>query len=409
MTELAEPTAFEGALRAHYAAADVGPLAAHLRARIEADLSAAAAAAVRPSGRGWRLSLAAVAAAMALVAVALVASQRVSPQPSFGSTTSPTTPIASPSPASSVIRPGGPWLVAMAFTDASRGVIVGEDRGHRAVWRTADGGRTWTEALSDGDLFADVAAAGSVLLAVAENAESVTSLLRSDDGGATWARISAEPLWRISFADSEIGTGIRMAPNRPIEVVGTADGGLTWQAFSSQPCTAPKLQASILPADISSLDPTQWVLCTGESTVHWGTSQVIGFWTTNNGGATWSWHAQDLGPGAPGAFPALGDARDLVMTASGNGFALDAGGTVAVTANAGSTWTTAFAPQSADILDAPLPARIGNQTLVLLRPEGTNWMLYRTNDGGATWTHAQTAGLPAVQPEPAPTPAPATP
>ncbi|TAM58475.1 MAG: exo-alpha-sialidase [Chloroflexota bacterium] len=84
---------------------------------------------------------------MALISACAAGRSIPTPSPLPSPTTSPTSaPTFTPSPTAAVIdvQPAD----ALAFFDARRGLMVGTDAadgaGRGLVWRTGDGGRTWT-------------------------------------------------------------------------------------------------------------------------------------------------------------------------------------------------------------------------------------------------------------------------
>ena len=95
--------------------------------------------------------------------------------------------------------------------DLAHGLVVGATPdGKGAVWRTADGGRTWSESRSG--------TPGLVFVAVGGGSDAWTSpecvpetiargcgLLASTDGGRTWSRVSDGAFNAASFVDAEHG------------------------------------------------------------------------------------------------------------------------------------------------------------------------------------------------------------
>jgi photosystem II stability/assembly factor-like uncharacterized protein len=143
---------------------------------------------------------------------------------------------------------------AMAFWDANRGVAVSDSvDGQFIVMTTADGGRTWTRvppqslpaALPNEGFFA---ASGTNVAVLPPNhvwmgtgAASESRVLRSSDGGRTWALAktplasgSSSGIFSIAFSDPK--RGIVVGGDYKVETAAvdnaavTSDGGATWTA-----------------------------------------------------------------------------------------------------------------------------------------------------------------------------------
>jgi len=141
---------------------------------------------------------------------------------------------------------------AMAFWDAERGVAVSDSiDGQFVIVRTNDGGRTWTHVASDGlppalpneGAFAasgtNVAVYGADHVWIGTGAASAARVLRSSDGGRTWAiattPLSAGPsagIFSIAFRDALYGIVVGGDYKKEGEAIDnaavTSDGGATW-------------------------------------------------------------------------------------------------------------------------------------------------------------------------------------
>lgn len=145
---------------------------------------------------------------------------------------------------------------AMAFWDENRGVAVSDSvDGRFVILMTRNGGRTWTRvpqdalppALPNEGAFA---ASGTNVAVLAPNsvwigtgAAARSRVLRSTDGGATWA-IADTPLaasesagiFSIAFRDAQHGIIVGGDFKKESEAVGnaaaTSDGGATWTAVT---------------------------------------------------------------------------------------------------------------------------------------------------------------------------------
>ena len=142
---------------------------------------------------------------------------------------------------------------AMAFWDERRGIAFSDSiAGQLYILRTADGGTTWTRvppaslppALENEGAFAasgtNVAVAGTRHAWIATGAAARSRVLRSTDGGETWA-VSDTPLasgpaagaFSIAFRDTRHGVIVGGDYEKADEAVDnaavTSDGGRTWR------------------------------------------------------------------------------------------------------------------------------------------------------------------------------------
>ena len=122
-------------------------------------------------------------------------------------------------------------LTAITFIDSAHGWAVG----WRNVYRTSDGGQTWSQAWEDPDGFGTTyyktvaVSGGNVLVSGTDN--GLTPLMvRSDDDGATWHQVASPPEFVAppSFTSSSEGWGIAVDWSHN-GLVHTTDGGITWQ------------------------------------------------------------------------------------------------------------------------------------------------------------------------------------
>jgi photosystem II stability/assembly factor-like uncharacterized protein len=173
---------------------------------------------------------------------------------------------------------------AMAFWDAARGVAVSDAvDGQFVILTTGDGGRSWVRvspevlppALPNEGFFAasgtNVAVAAPGHVWVGTGAASEARVLRSSDGGRTWAvaktPLDAGPSAGIfSIAFSDRAHGIVVGGDYKVEAVAgsnaalTTDGGVTWTAmkglsgFRSAVAYVPGSAASIVAVGPSGTD-----------------------------------------------------------------------------------------------------------------------------------------------------------
>ncbi len=146
------------------------------------------------------------------------------------------------------LEPPGPCKSSFTFADAQHGFIAATDpAGSPLVYRTADGGRSWAASsrLADPPGFTSgqgpylgVGRIGSfgttVLLTVSPNNPftGASFIYRSTDGGATWTYASKAP---NSAQDIAFVTATRwLQISSPGDSRETTDGGATWHAFATQ-------------------------------------------------------------------------------------------------------------------------------------------------------------------------------
>ena len=178
------------------------------------------------------------------------------PPPAGGACTAPSVTLQHTSDAGTSWQPltpsglgPGPCKVGIRFADAQRGFVGAFDpNGSPIVYRTADGGRTWTasQRLPDPPGFTTqsgggptlgigrVAAFGSTLLVTAFPTNPATGRLfayRSVDGGATWAHASTAPNASQDLAFVSATRWLQIAS--PGDSKETTDGGATWHSFTT--------------------------------------------------------------------------------------------------------------------------------------------------------------------------------
>ncbi len=262
-------------------------------------------------------------------------------------------PGASPTPAPpEAVQPATPD--AVAFADATHGIAVGSDATTGYVWRTSDGGATWSvEPLGAGALRALAVSGQSawtdLLVCPADaapgNPSCTGSIERSDDGGATWAAVGHANLTSLSFGDATHGFGVGPLPlpasgdtvgGMNTAVYATSDGGATWTPLQDdRPC------ATFDPVSVSFVSATHgWVGCSSVIGAGSGLKAVM---ETTDGGRTWSWRARiDFPGGLPdlGSIPSFDYLWTIAMAADGSGFITGQRGSTIRTTDGGRTWTS---------------------------------------------------------------------
>lgn len=251
----------------------------------------------------------------------------------------------------------GPFAVTkLAFANASVGVAAGL----QGLWRSVDGGSSWTSV-------ADVPAADFV---VSRSTGGVTwvdanvvliygsagKILRSADQGVTWADVSPAGFaddW-LDLAFNASGIGVAVGPSG--RLARSTDGGASWQGVDT-PMSEPG---------------TAVAFADGATVVVLGNlGQAM---RSTDAGATWS-----LGS----AFGASGFYR-LRFSSPGFGLAVSAiGGLTLRTADGGQTWTRIGGGTIDENVTGIAASPSGN--VVLAGSLGRD--LLRSADGGATWAH----------------------
>lgn len=309
-------------------------------------------------------------------------------------------------------------LTAITFIDPAHGWAVG----WRDVYRTSDGGQTWSLAWEDPDGFGTTyyktiaVSGGNVLVSGTDN--SLNSLMvRSGDDGATWQQIASPPEFVAppSFTDSSEGWGIAVDWSHN-GLVHTTDGGLTWQTqygplftdsrdFSDLPLTSIAVAdaqhgwaVGALGAILRTTDGTAWsdlrTSLTDEDLygvefvddLHgWAVGQGRLFRTVD-GGQTWAREAADT----------VFDFITVSFVDADEGWAggvydWDNQSALMHTTDGGATWS--FVPTG----DAVWTFDIAK---VQFLDADHGWILQsyagqmaRTTDGGATWQVLDTAGM----------------
>jgi len=255
--------------------------------------------------------------------------------------------------------------MSASFVDRSHGWIAGIDNQtyNTEVWRSIDGGQSWTKVGS-----AIAAGAGVAWVTFVSPSTGVWgngSVWRTTDGGDTWqpAPTSSGIFNEASFATASLGwAGCSYGTSESGGGIAvTTDGGATWTRQLNRP--GPDGSGGF--SRVSS--PTK-LRC---YVLKWGRSG--GVWATSNGGAAWT---RRVLPSIPGSFKFY---HDLDFPAGKIGWAVGDSGRIARTTNGGVTWTkqrsgVKSALVAADFVDTRTGFVVGNGGCVL-----------RTRDGGAHW------------------------
>ncbi len=264
------------------------------------------------------------------------------------------------------------WLRAVFFVDESRGWAVG---GRGALLSTADGGATWTHAspptednLRDA-FFVDARTGWLVcereFFKLATKEEPRSYLLKTTDGGQTWARVEATGadvdarLVGVRFADAGHG----WAFGELGAVYATSDGGRTW-ARQRVPTRHLLLGAHFRDARRG------WLAGAGATLLQ-----------TSDGGTTWTPGnvASQAQPSQPQPSSPSVRFNAVAFVGASRGWAAGSGGAVYTTSDGGRTWERQSTGVEADLYDVKfLDEREGWAA-------GAAGTLIHTTDGGRTW------------------------
>ncbi len=409
----------EAMLRAHYAATDPGPVPADFVRRIQADLVTTVEQRVAPvalervtrrdhgARLGFGLAVCAAVAVLVVGVIGLPGPGAASPSPSLGpSAIASATATASPSATG---RPSGfPTDPAtMAFFDATHGLVVGRIGSSGAIWRTADGGITWTLLTLDAPGLTSVAVNGNdAWVSPGSWGDRLgPAILESLDEGVTWTKVTSEQLDAMTFVDALHGFALRTV-NLEASIATSADGGRTWESVAApQPCgtvSAGGYQGSFVPSFVSAVHG--WVLCEGWAEP--GGPEERGIAETTDGGSSWSWvervprgdDASDLTLSTPDL------PSGLVMRSDGTGLIWCLGGTLLRTEDGGRTWTKVSSAPFTFTVQPWIVASAGKDgPWYAMRPGADPLSLERSDDGGRTWSTVATG------PRATPAPTPVTP
>lgn len=315
----------------------------------------------------------------------------------YGAEEEPALPAPTPEPLQ-----GAGALKALHMVDAQTGWALAE----RAILRTADGGRTWADVTPAG--IPRPAADGSTYWAgqhfvdrdhawvlVARGQE--LTLLRTADAGRTWqeARLPVEGMGALfTSLDAErgwalVGQGVA-AGSEAVAVLGTEDGGATWALLSATDPQNP--QPGQLPFGGNKRGIAFADAANGWVSVYQPVDGRVLLYATHDGGRTWAEQVLPLPAGyadaqaAPEA-PVFFNAREGALAV---GLFRHAPVTVLyVTRDGGATWTPTTPIIAADggaIRMALLSADEGRALVAPVPGISDRVELRHTTDGGRTWT-----------------------
>ena len=257
-----------------------------------------------------------------------------------------------------IVNDQGVDLVGATFPSRDTGFVAEGKR----IYRTIDGGTTWTTSSLPGAIDSRGVAHrnGRTFVGVGAGGQGGISI----DGGLNWQSLETGttlPLADVAFADEEIGIAVGESGT----IVRTSDGGMTWSTSVSS-TTAPL--TSVVMVDRATI-----------YAVGGGSTGVI--LRSTDAGATWSAVVTD----APGGL------SDITFVTPSVGFAVGRTNLIMRTADGGVSWKeislagpaadgTSRVFTSVSFIDAETGV-IGASGI-----GGDNGAILRTTDGGDTWS-----------------------
>jgi photosystem II stability/assembly factor-like uncharacterized protein len=325
--------------------------------------------------------------------------------------------------------PAGPFAF-ISMMNATTGWADTQQNGHPS--HTTDGGAHWTDvspptALAGGfssDYFLDADHAWVVNALWGLPIQLVTQ--RTIDGGRSWRQgagitldvgasslpdANAQGGLRLDFVDPEHGwlfVAAVLQPTSPVSVLHrdalyvTSDGGVHWSlvstnawSFSPAPFTSgcpwgAPIFISLTTGYMISPDRSYETGKTSNCPVPDGYSLHV----THDGGITWQF--QPLSGASPASYVSVLDAPNFVDQLHGFLMLPTQGGpSLLATSDGGSTWEARSLPRDTELSVSWLDYR--NGSAFDFNPGTTTVPLYRTRDGGSTWTAVHTNLVPYTQ------------
>ncbi len=278
------------------------------------------------------------------------------------------------------------------FLDASTGWLSANagDPTTGTLYHTSDGGASWsatTVPFGGGSLhFIDAIHGWDLVGLNAGMSHEAVAIFRTSDGGASWTRILVNDPSVAGFTDSLPlvgdkngitvldGTHAWVTGSQPsddfIYIYASQDGGTTWalQNLSIPPAYKGAQTGASLPVFFGSSEAVLPVLLFGIN------NNGTDFYVSHDGGQSWS----ETTPVGQGGFLSVASAKDF--------FVWDGSAPLNVSHDAGATWTTVTS--NVNIKDNMVSMQFVNASTgwALTSDAANHRMLYKSVDGGATWT-----------------------
>lgn len=267
--------------------------------------------------------------------------------------------------------PGGGDVKALAI-HPSDDEIVYAGTSTRGIFKSTDGGATWSETDSSvGDVLSisiDPANPDTVYAGTQGN-----GLFKSTDAGATWAPRNIGNTTVRSIAVDPTNTAILYA-GTPTGVFKSTNQGTTWAS------------SGLTSVNAVIIDPANpQILYAGRSNTGVFSFSGGGVYKSTNAGASWTRVGDTLADTNVTALTIDSTAPQTLYAGTITGALVPTGGTVHKSTDAGATWTA-----SGTLPNTPIAA-------VALAPGGslvvyaaTDLGVFKTSDGGASWTPENT-------------------
>ncbi|MEZ5964820.1 MAG: hypothetical protein R3F56_13325 [Planctomycetota bacterium] len=270
------------------------------------------------------------------------------------------------------------------------------------LWRTTDGGQTWTQVddwwrnLSVGALTMDPSTPDTLYVGTGEGFYSLAHLqrnlshfvrgagvLKSTDGGQTWTQLPGTDAWQAvtRIAVSPTDSNLLLVSRRPGGIARSTDGGQTWTdvvtadtsfQVAFDPNDGSKAVAHLAPASVQA-------------------HQVV---TSTDGGLTWQ-------PAASGLATVAGENSRIELcyarsTAGVVYASVGGGGTVWRSADGGRTWTQRGSGTGTSYYYNTIWVDPTNENVVVVG----SLHAYRSTNGGQTFTRISNGYIMTVDPHP---------
>ncbi len=185
-----------------------------------------------------------------------------------------------------------PPVNCLAIGRSSSSLYVGTDRAHGLLWRSTDGGKSWQSSgaafpvgvASDQTVGIEVSTSSTTVVYAQVKTAGGYQILRSTDSGASWTQTGKSPVMVAFYA----GNPSLMYYCSGFQVFRSIDSGANWAAagFVRVPQYAgEEAYSSVAEVDVSPLDSNRLVaVMTGPE---YGGKALNGIFTSTDGGATW--------------------------------------------------------------------------------------------------------------------------
>ncbi len=283
-----------------------------------------------------------------------------------------------------------PAFWGIAAFDEDHLVVVGgtdDDTGKLVVATSDDAGRRWSMAYPDAPALTSLTRAGSRLVgstgcyaAIPGDSAPTSCLYASDDGGRTWQDLHAGRLVDPSFSDAEHGVALPYwdsSITSPLTPYATSDGGRSWTA-EPDPCDAahPHLE-QVVAIGSDAAEALCTTIDTGSGKAHWELVSIEP-------------HARSVISDSDAQEAVLDGyyVAGLTMAPDGVGYLMGNG--LYRTTDGGTTWTRISEPTLPESDLSPLwrgTVVTDSVAYFTLRAGSGLWTgVGVTSDGGATWS-----------------------